>query len=124
MTPAGLLPAGPRRPRPEDRLARRTPHPLAPPSPHHLARRLTIADRAPRQLFSLLAKCCSFACCMRSSCAIGHISAGTPQMMQGNFGKAIEPYGEDGGPDPNRGVTDHVVVLPQSRPQSPGQLCL
>jgi len=79
---------------------------------------------APRQLFSLLAKCCSLACCMRSSCAIGHISAGTPQMMQGNFGKAIEPYGENGGPDPNRGVADHVVVSPQARPQSPGQLCL
>ena len=86
---------------------------------------LTIADIGRhRQLFSLLAKCCSLACCTRSSCAIGRISVGTPQMMQGDFGKAIEPYGEDGGPDPDRGITDHVVVFPQARPQSPGQLSL
>jgi len=41
--------------------------------------------------------------------------------MQGNFGRAIEPRGDDGRPDTDRGVSDHVAVSPQPRTHPPRQ---
>src|SRR5215831_6437468 len=42
-------------------------------------------------------------------------------MMQGNFRRTVEPYRNNGPPNPRRGVAAHIAVFPRPRAHAPRQ---
>jgi hypothetical protein len=51
--------------------------------------------------------------------------SGAVEVMQRNFGKTIDPDGDDGGSDTDRRITHHFAVFPRSRahvPAGPNQV--
>src|SRR4029434_508345 len=53
----------------------------------------------------------------RHALLIGGSPARHAQMMRRDLGRAIEARGDDRGAGAGRGVTDHVVIFPRTRPE-------
>jgi hypothetical protein len=55
-------------------------------------------------------------CSMTESNEIGLAAL---EMMKGDFGKAVDAHGHDGRSGTDRRISDHIVILPSARSETP-----